>query len=291
MTNNLSVRKSGALVVYMHNYRKEGRRFGHSAAAGEQGRNQSEENRIAGGDGEQGGASDQDATGGDNTVQEDNGPIWPVSLLEDRVKNFLSFVIDNPAEFKTMRRRGRVEEYLIFLDLVLYHFVPANEWKKRGHKGKVRDLFTISDEAMAMVLLENNALDMLNYINQGNGTGVRVVPSRRNSKTKYTKSDGREVQGGGKSNFQGWSLAGTRRYNELFQEVASSRMVTEALDNNILEKYRNMFPRDDDDDDDMDESAMESNVSGEGEEEIAYEHICTGYDLAGAVPNQIEMNS
>ena len=214
------------------------------------------------------------------------GPNWPVSLNEGRVKEFLKFVIHSPKEFKEMRRNGKLEEYLLFLDLVLYHFIPTNDWKKKGIKFKVRDIFTVSDEAMAMVLLENSALDMLEYLEQGNDL-IRIVPTRKNSKTKYTKSDNR-----GHSNFQGWSLAGTRRYNALFQEVTESRPASVRLDEMVLQKYQEMFPQQDDDEDDMDESMVNStNLSGsEGEDDIVYEHISTGYDCP-ALPGSIQIGN
>ncbi len=247
VATNLSVKKSGSFVVYMANHQRE---LGRTGAA-----------------------------------TTNTGPQWPVSLNEDRVKEFLKFVIQTPDEFKKMRRNGKLEEYLLFLDLVLYHFIPTNDWKKKGIKHKVRDLFTVSDEAMAMVLLENSAMDMLTYLEQGTDV-IRIVPTRKSSKTKYTKSDHTRNN----SNFLGWSLEGTRRYNVLCQEVTESRKATVRLDEMVLQKYQEMFPQRDDDEDDMDESMVHTIAGEDGDDDIVYEHIFTGYDCPD-LPDSIQIGN
>ena len=108
----------------------------------------------------------QSGSNNDDALPSSGPLVWPVTLSDEKMKDFLSFIVNSPEDFKHLRRNECEEKYLLFLEICLFHFIPSSKWKKNGLNHKVSELFSISDEAMAMVLLENNASDMLKYLEQ-----------------------------------------------------------------------------------------------------------------------------
>ena len=115
------------------------------------------------------------------------------------------------------------EMFFFFFDVVLVMMISRSIWKSRHMNQKLSEFTTIGDEALAMLLLENMAQDVLNLSND-------VAVTRTTSKAKYTKTR-KDVRDG---KMKGWSTAGIKRYNVLFAEVKSKRSSDIAND---LERY------------------------------------------------------
>lgn len=99
-----------------------------------------------------------------------------------------------------------------FVDLCLITLSSASAWRYKSYSNVLSDIFTASDEAFAMLMLENNAGD-LRYVYDN-----QKLLSRKNSKPKYTK-----VQDNSRESFCGWHKNGILRYNELYDKVTTHR--------------------------------------------------------------------
>ena len=118
-----------------------------------------------------------------------------------------------------------------FVNYCLVHFVGSLTWRWQAYIRNVSDIFSVSDEAFAMLLIENNAKD-LEYVYDKQVEKVK----RKDSRPKYTKvsSYNDEVK------FQGWHQMGVRRYNELVKQVKDNRLsnISKDREARIRENYK-----------------------------------------------------
>ena len=117
------------------------------------------------------------------------------------------------AENSTMeklRTEGTYEEFRMCASLCLPACLNAKHWKRNKSSIVLSDFISISDEALAYIVLENNIEEWKDI---AKGIEVRSRASK-NRKTKYT-------HGGNNSNGtrKGWSVKGLKRFNEIFQEI------------------------------------------------------------------------
>jgi hypothetical protein len=131
--------------------------------------------------------------------------------------------------FEKIRSHPDDDYFETFVDYCLNVFVSSQTWRYKAYNTLISKIFTPSDEAMAMLLLENNARDLKRVHETG-----QTLP-RKESFTKYTKPD-KDSQ----ERFQGWSKLGIQRYNELHRIVVTQRTQTASKDKEeiLLGKYR-----------------------------------------------------
>ena len=122
-------------------------------------------------------------------------------------------------EFIDLRLNEDTDLFRTFLEFCLIHFVSSTSWRWKAYNVPISEIFTPSDEAMAMLLLENSIED-LRLISRRK---EKIL--RRQSRSKYTK-----VELGSPEKFQGWHNKGIRRYNQLFRAVSEYRKRRESKD-------------------------------------------------------------
>lgn len=130
--------------------------------------------------------------------------------------------------YKNLRRHEDPKLFEVFVDFCLIHLLSCLNWRWQSYSDAVSNIFTASDEALAMLLLENNAADLLWSFNN------KVKVSRKQSKPKYTKiSQSTNIK------FQGWSRKGIKRFNELLKTVTANRKLDDCKEreNDIRLKY------------------------------------------------------
>jgi hypothetical protein len=143
--------------------------------------------------------------------------------------------------------RRYVKTYTVFFDTFMPCATKKSTWiaqiAKAGitkqDKNRVR-LCTVSDEAFALLLLENSFDRWLDLHTQ-----VRKLPKQhRGSKDKgfQSKIPPRYTSGGikyettdPKQSYKGWSDRGRRRFNELFDHVKQDRQDHPSFETNWLE--------------------------------------------------------
>jgi len=123
-----------------------------------------------------------------------------------------------------MSKRDNPECFFLFCDYFLSRVVGISVWKEGCLKTKVSQMATASDEAFALLLVENyweswSKIDLDQYKIE---TTFDVASNRkRKRKTtwgKYTKS------AYGARRYAGWMAEGLLRFNELFEEVKADRL-------------------------------------------------------------------
>jgi len=88
----------------------------------------------------------------------------------------------NSAGFENLRTSiVHKEVFATFINLCLVHFCLSMNWRYKAYNTVVSDIFTESNEAFAMLLLENNANDYVKMIE------IERKLSRKEAKPKYTK--------------------------------------------------------------------------------------------------------
>ena len=162
---------------------------------------------------------------------------------------------DNMSLFKT------------FVNLCLIHFTTSISWRYKACDSVISDIFTVTDEALCILFLENNADDYVRVYQE------KKKIDRKESRPKYTKVD--NVQ----KKFKGWDRKAIKRFNEIVMCVKRNRDSSESkkIEEELRLRYKQIAGRDGDcldgrnGNDDSDES--------ENEELYAYD------GFAGDVPN------
>jgi len=106
------------------------------------------------------------------------------------------------------------EVFLTFVTICLVHSCSSMKWRYHAYNSVISDIFTESDEAFAMLLLENNAKDYKQMV------VLKRKLTRKEAMPKYTKDSNMTEK------FKGWSKKGIKRYNDLIKVVKRNRLTT-----------------------------------------------------------------
>ena len=146
--------------------------------------------------------------------------------MKERTWDMIALIDNGTNDFENMRVNENPNYFIAFVDLCLIHCVTSLTWRYNSYNTPVSKIFTVSDEAFVMLLLEHNAKDLkLVHKNQHK-------IDRKDSVPKYTKVKGNE-------RFQGWHKNGLKRYNELYKIVHKNRMTDQSrkIETLMMKKY------------------------------------------------------
>ena len=133
---------------------------------------------------------------------------------------------------RTLGNGALNEDYVFFCKKFLPLVVGLNKfksgWKKRT---PISSLATASDEAFALLLLENSEIRWLSEHEfslqkktDENGVVVQNAEEEENlPRTKYTSAGQNKQQKGFTKRYGGWTRGGIDRYNQLFDMVVEDR--------------------------------------------------------------------
>ena len=211
--------------------------------------------------------------------------------------------------FSRLRKgeEGTEDNFDTFVNVCLLPLTSVSDWRADASCRTISDSFTVSDEAFAMLILENNIDDFDQLLTDLNGQipegqserPVARLPDRKNTKSRYTKGDStkrnnvqsvtvaeakrRRVSNNLElsSRYQGWTAEGIARFNELYEGVKKYRDTDEgkAADQKVWKRYMQLCnystgnPQTDTNDENED---SESNI-----QEVVYENGVD--DFAGLV--------
>ena len=146
-----------------------------------------------------------------------------------------------------------------FVNLCLIHIITLISWRYKACDSVLSDIFTVTDEALCILFLENNADDYVRVYEE-----ERKI-NRKESRPKYTKVD--NVQ----KKFKGWDRKAIKQFNEIVMCVKRNRESSESkkLEEELRLRYKQIAGRNGDslDGDDGDDESDES----ENEELYAYD--------------------
>ena len=136
-----------------------------------------------------------------------------------------------------MRKSESAERmYWMFVDTCVFNTIPRKDWKKEHVNKNLSDFVHPTNEAFAMLVLENIAPD---FINKDTGElKSREEMKQKSSSSRYTKGSF-EKQSGRK---KGWRASGIERYNKLVKNVYTRRKITkmrDSMDSALRKRYVN----------------------------------------------------
>jgi hypothetical protein len=134
----------------------------------------------------------------------------PITGIVNRAENLT---------IEKLRMEGTYNEFKLCASMCLPACLNAKHWKRNKSSLVLSDFISVSDEALAYIVLENNIEEWKDI---AKGIEVRSRASK-NRKTKYT-------HGGTNNNGtrKGWSIKGLKRFNQIFQEIKVKRDTTES---------------------------------------------------------------
>ena len=119
--------------------------------------------------------------------------------------------------------------YYMFVDTCVSNMMPKKYWKENHMTKKLSDFLTISNEAFAMLILENIAPVLASHFRIRNGEVIKT------STTRYTKRDKDES-----GKMKGWRMTSIKRYNSLIEDVIMRRGI-KALKENLEIELQNRY--------------------------------------------------
>jgi hypothetical protein len=134
--------------------------------------------------------------------------IYSKEVLDGLETIFQQYVMSNDTKKLARLRIEDVNAFHAFTVLCLRHTIGVMNWRLKHRKFVISDIFSLSDEALALVILENNAQL---WKNKAYGTVTA------NAKARYM----RKSQDG--SVRKDWSDEGKMRFNEIFTQVREMR--------------------------------------------------------------------
>ena len=133
-----------------------------------------------------------------------------------RTKQLVALVLDK-SKFESMRINSEYSgEFITCVNLCLVHFTTSQTWRYKFYNTYISNIFTATDEALEILLIENNVDDYQRIIS------MKRKLTRKESKLKYTKADKLNDK------FRGWYKKGITRYNELVQIVIINRGIAKS---------------------------------------------------------------
>ena len=123
-----------------------------------------------------------------------------------------------------VRVEGTLEELRLCAEMCFSATMSHDRWKLNKSSLEISKLMTVADEALAMLILENNIEEWQKQLEQGeigkrNKLAPGTTPNRKRSLTKYTST--KNKSNGTRS---GWSLDGRKRFNEMYDAVTLARL-------------------------------------------------------------------
>ena len=128
-----------------------------------------------------------------------------------------------------MKMRKKPKLYGVFCKRFLKCVVGDNTWKANHLKRPVEEFVTNSDEAFALVTLENNYKRWSEMHKTGSSKQCVI-------EAKYTNS-GESKKDGKTKEFSGWSEEGIKRFNELHRLVKLDRKGNADFGNKLLSNW------------------------------------------------------
>ena len=150
--------------------------------------------------------------------------------MNENVKSKMMKVIEIAVAGEGLENLRTKEENINVLDTFvsycLIHFTTSINWRYKACSAVISDIFTESDKALCILLIENNANDYAKIHRE-----QRKI-NRKESKPKYTKVECVEKK------FKGWDRRGIKRFNNIVTAVRKNRDLSESKNMELELKSR-----------------------------------------------------
>ena len=143
----------------------------------------------------------------------------------------------------------RHTEFMMYVDFVNYYVgavIGLRHFEKQKCRKLYREYVSVSDEAFAILTLENNWERWMEMARQDDWTTAAVptkwTVTRDRTASAAKKAQNRESETGNPQarRYRGWSAQGINRYNQLFDQIEAERETSRAttFEDNLLRHFQ-----------------------------------------------------
>ena len=136
---------------------------------------------------------------------------------------------------ENLRSEGNSKAFLAFAHFILVETRPAKAWKDVQRSKKVSEFFTVHDEALALVLLENGIAHWESLMqDEENGVEIPDGRKRKHCETLYSSNKGKG---------KGWTPAGKARFKEFVGIITKQRgeVFSTSLEEALMSDYEEVY--------------------------------------------------
>ena len=157
---------------------------------------------------------------------EDNDTI---EVVKEKMKKIIDIAVAGDALQNLRQEPGNFEIFETLVSFCLINFTTSFNWRYNAYSVGISEIFTPSDEALCILLLENNAADYIKMHDE-----QRKI-NRKESKPKWTKVESSDKK------FKGWDRRGIRRFNVIVKAITTNRQLTASQ--NMEQKLKMKYAR------------------------------------------------
>ena len=161
-----------------------------------------------------------------DTSYEDSDTI---EVVKEKMKKIIDIAVAGDALQNLRQEPGNFEIFETLVSFCLIHFTTSFNWRYNAYSVVIYELFTPPDEALCILLLENNAADYVKMHDE-----QRKI-NRKESKPKWTKVESSDKK------FKGWDRRGIRRFNVIVKAITTNRQLT--VSQNMEHKLKMKYAR------------------------------------------------
>ena len=128
-----------------------------------------------------------------------------------KMKRLIDLAVEGEGLERLRCNYDMLDVFRTFVSCCLIHFTTSMNWRYKACNSCISEIFTESDEALCILLIENNATDYAKMFQ------VKRKIGRKEARPKYTKVECVDRK------FKGWDRRGIRRFNNIVAAVKKNR--------------------------------------------------------------------
>ena len=152
-----------------------------------------------------------------DTEETTENNIENVNEVKSKMMKLIKLAKDGGLE-KLRMKSENIDLLQTFVSYCLIHFTTSLYWRYNACNVVISEIFTASDEALCILLIENNADDYVKMFQE------QKKVSRKDARPKYTKVECSDKK------FKGWDRRGIYRFNCIVTAIQKYREFTESKD-------------------------------------------------------------
>ena len=195
--------------------------------------------------------------------------------VKEKMQQLIDIAVEGEGLENLRCKMEMIDVFRTFVSYCLIHFTTSINWRYKACNTCISEIFTESDEALCILLIENNADDYAKMYHEQRKIG------RKEARPKYTKVECMDKK------FKGWDRKGIRKFNSLVAAIKKNRELSTSkeMEMQIKSKYVELSGKGvDKDDEESDENNDElDDINGyDGFAGITEDEVATNDEITGA---------
>ena len=144
----------------------------------------------------------------ENNIEASNEEI---NEMKEKMKQIIDIAVEGEGLENIRCKMDMFDMFRTFVSCCLIHFTTSINWQYKACVTCISEIFTELDEALCILLIENNADDYAKMYHE-----QRKI-TRKEARPKYTKVECVDKK------FKGWDKKGIKRFNNIVAAVKKNR--------------------------------------------------------------------